>query len=94
MLPEPYNPNCCAACNDYNPSANDPQHTLAHRYVRTALYPKAHLLSLHGDDKSEYPISNKGCRMLKARFFISFRMTKEFGILGLGYAIFDFGLGI
>jgi hypothetical protein len=34
-LPGPYNPSCCAADSDYNPSANDRQHISIHQYTET-----------------------------------------------------------
>jgi hypothetical protein len=37
MQPGPYSPDCYVVCNDYNPSADDPQYILTHQYTKTVL---------------------------------------------------------
>ena len=46
MPPGPYNPGYYAADSDYNPSASDLQHILAHQYLKTALCWVIHPLSV------------------------------------------------
>jgi hypothetical protein len=42
LLTGPNNPDCYATDSDYNPFANDRQHTSAHQYAKIILYPAIH----------------------------------------------------